>query len=257
MTPWVIRLIFANAAVFLVQMVAGPRVSQEITYWFGLIPAEVLTRPWTPFTYMFLHGGLMHLLFNMLGLFFFGPRLEERLGARHFLGLYFVSGLAGAALSIMTPHALIIGASGAIFGVLLGFAYYWPRAQIYIWGILPIEARVLVAIFVVLSLWAAFSGGGGGVAHFAHLGGFAGGFLYLKTLERYGSAARFRATAAPRVATKAKTADIASWRSINRHDLHPLNQAELNRILDKISATGVQSLTPSEKAFLERFSQRH
>ena len=257
MTPWVTRLIFANAAIFLIQMVAGPRVGQEITYWLGLIPAEVLARPWTPFTYMFLHGGLMHLLFNMLGLFFFGPRLEERLGSRHFLGLYFTSGLAGAALSILTPHALIIGASGAIFGVLLGFAYYWPRAQIYIWGIFPIEARVLVVIATVLSLWAAFSGGSGGVAHFAHLGGFAGGILYLKARERFGAGARFRAVAAPRVPKAPAAGDVAGWHAINQAELHPLNKAELNRILDKYSATGAQSLTASERAFLERFSQRH
>jgi len=257
MTPWVIRLIFANAAVFLVQMVVGSRMAQNITLALGLIPAEVLTRPWTPFTYMFLHGGLMHLLFNMLGLFFFGPRLEERLGSRHFLGLYFASGLAGAALSVFTPHALIIGASGAIFGVLLGFAYYWPHAQIYIWGIFPIEARVLVVIATVLSLWAAFSGGSGGVAHFAHLGGFAGGFLYLKLRERYGAGARFRAAATPRVPKAPGTSDLARWRTINKRDMHPLNEAELNRILDKISESGQQSLTPGERAFLERFSRRH
>jgi len=253
MTPWVTRIIFANAAVFLAQMVFG----QSLTYWLGLIPAEVLVRPWTPFTYMFLHGGVMHILFNMLGLFFFGPRLEERLGGRGFLGLYFVSGLAGAALSIMTPHALIIGASGAVFGVLVGFAYYWPRAQIYIWGILPVQARVLVVIFITLSLWSAFSGNSGGVAHFAHLGGCAGGFLFLKLRERLGSGARFRAAAAPRVPKAPGATDLARWRSIKQSDLHPLNQAELDRILDKISGSGMQSLTTSERAFLERFSQRH
>jgi len=253
MTPWVTRIIFANAAVFLAQMVFG----QSLTYWLGLIPAEVLVRPWTPFTYMFLHGGVMHILFNMLGLFFFGPRLEERLGGRGFLGLYFVSGLSGAALSILTPHALIIGASGAVFGVLVGFAYYWPRAQIYIWGILPVQARVLVVAFIALSLWAAFSGNSGGVAHFAHLGGCAGGFLFLKARERLGSGARFRAAAAPQVPKAPGATDLARWRSIKQNDLHPLNQAELDRILDKISGSGMQSLTSGERAFLERFSQRH
>ena len=93
MTPWVTRLIFANAGVFLAQMLFDP----ALTLWLGLSPIHVLTRPWTPFTYMFLHGDLFHLLFNMLGLFFFGPRLEERLGSRHFLGLYLISGLSGAA----------------------------------------------------------------------------------------------------------------------------------------------------------------
>ena len=253
MTPWVTRLLFANGAVFFLQMTVG----RGVTYWLGLIPAEVLSRPWTPFTYMFLHGDLMHILFNMLGLFFFGPRLEERLGSRHFLGLYLVSGLMGAAFSVFTPHALIVGASGAIFGVFLGFAYYWPRAQIYIWGIIPVEARVLVVATTALSLWAGFSGGSGGIAHFAHLGGFVGGLLYLKLRERFGSGARFRATAAAPVPRSPGTTDLARWRAINQEDLHPLNRAELDRILDKISATGLQSLTAGERAFLERFSQRH
>jgi len=253
MTPWVTRLLFANGAVFFLQMTVG----DAVTYWLGLIPAAVLTRPWTPLTYMFLHGDLMHILFNMLGLFFFGPRLEERLASRHFLGLYLVSGLMGAAFSVFTPHALIVGASGAIFGVFLGFAYYWPRAQIYIWGIIPVEARVLVVATTALSLWAGFSGGSGGIAHFAHLGGFVGGLLYLKLRERFGSGARFRATAAPPAPRSPATTDLARWRAINQTDLHPLNRAELDRILDKISETGLQSLTTGERAFLERFSQRH
>jgi membrane associated rhomboid family serine protease len=253
MTPWVLRLIFANAGVFLIQMLG----SRELVYWLGLIPAQVLVRPWTPITYMFLHGDLMHLLFNMLGLFFFGPQLEARLGSRHFLGLYFVSGLSGAALSIITPNALIIGASGAVFGVLLGFAYYWPTAQIYIWGIFPIQARILVVVATLLSLWAGFTGGSGGIAHFAHLGGFVGGLSYLKLRERYGSAAQFRAKARPAAPKATREADLARWRGMRRDDLHPVNRDELDRILDKISGSGLESLTASERAFLDRFSQRH
>jgi membrane associated rhomboid family serine protease len=252
LSPWVTRLIFANAAVFLLQKLFDP----AFTLWLGLVPAAVLQRPWMPLTYMFLHADLFHLLFNMLGLFFFGPRLEARLGSRHFLGLYLVSGLAGAALSALTPHALIIGASGAIFGVFFGFAHYWPRDQIYIWGILPVEARVLVVAVTALSLWAGFSGGSG-VAHFAHLGGFVGGFLYLKGRERTSAAARFRAVARPAPRASGATTDLARWRTIAGRDLHPLNREELNRILDKISAAGVESLTAEERVFLDRFSQKH
>jgi membrane associated rhomboid family serine protease len=253
MTPWVLRLLFANAGVFLLQLVFG----DPLTYWLGLIPAEVLIRPWTPFTYMFLHGGLMHILFNMLGLFFFGPRLEARLGGKHFMGLYLTSGLAGAALSVVTPHALIIGASGAIFGVLVGFAYYWPREHIYIWGILPVEARVFVVALTALSLWMGFRGGSG-IANFAHLGGFAGGFLYLKAYQRWSAGGRFRARAQPAAArTSSGTADLTRWRAIRTDNLHPVNRDELNRILDKISATGLDNLTADERAFLDRFSTRH
>ncbi|MDH3496904.1 MAG: rhomboid family intramembrane serine protease [Gemmatimonadota bacterium] len=252
LTPWVTRLIFANAGVFLLQQLFNPTV----TLLLGLLPAAVLVRPWTPVTYMFLHGDLWHLLFNMLGLFFFGPRIEARLGSRRFLLLYFASGIAGAALSVLTPRALIIGASGAVFGVFFAFARYYPRERIYIWGILPVEARVLVVAVTALSLWAGFTGGSGGIAHFAHLGGFLGGYLYLKFTEVQAAAvrARFRPTPPPTRSTGAD--DLQRWRRIRRDDLHPLNRDELDRVLEKISAGGMESLTPEERTFLNRFSKQ-
>lgn len=251
MTPWVTRLIIANVAVFFVT-VAVPLVPVRL---FVLVPILVPTRPWTLVTYMFLHAGLWHLFFNMLALFFFGPRLEARLGGRQFLWLYFVSGLTGALLSLpFSPRVGIVGASGAVFGVLLGFARYWPRERIYIWGVLPIEAWLLVVIMTVMSLWGGFGGAGSGVAHFAHLGGFLGGFLYLKWAESRSASARFKARASP-IAGKKRPgrSDLEGWRRIRRDHLHPINRDELDRILDKISEVGVSSLTPDERAFLERF----
>ena len=171
MTPWVLRIIVANVVVFFLQQTA-PVINQM----FVLVPALGLVRPWSFVTYMFLHGGLGHIFFNMLSLFFFGPRLESR--GRAFLGLYFASGIMGALLSIpFTPYAQIIGASGAVYGVMLGYAMFWPRDQILIWGIVPVEARFLIVAMTLLSLFGGFSPGSGGIAHFAHLGGFVGGFL--------------------------------------------------------------------------------
>jgi membrane associated rhomboid family serine protease len=248
MTPWVTRLIIANAAMFIIG-VAAPDVSSALT----LVPVFVLSRPWTLVTYMFLHGGLMHLLFNMLGLFFFGPRLEDRLGSQDFLWLYFISGLMGAVLSfVFTPYAAIIGASGAVFGVFLGFAYFWPRETIYVWGIIPIEARWLVVIMTALSLFGGFGGAMGGIAHFAHLGGFAGGFLYLKWLEGTSRIGQLQAKAS---AIVSKDSDLQRWEKIRRENLHEVNRGELDRIRDKIKATGVTSLTLDERMFLDRFSQ--
>jgi membrane associated rhomboid family serine protease len=134
---------------------------------------------------MFLHAGPWHLGFNMLALYFFGPRVEARLGGPHFLALYGISGLVGALASLAsTPHAAIVGASGAIFGVMLGYARYWPRALIYIWGVVPIQARWFVIGMTALSLF----GVQPGVAHFAHLGGFLGAFLYLSWVDRRSAA---------------------------------------------------------------------
>jgi membrane associated rhomboid family serine protease len=259
-TPWVLRIIIANGVIYLLELTMG----QALLELLALYPVAVLSRPWTLITYMFLHDprGIGHIFFNMLTLYFFGPAVEGRIGGSHFLRLYFISGLVGGLLSvIVTPHSpiSIIGASGAVFGVSLAFAYYWPRQPIYIWGVFPIEARWLVVIMTVLSLGGAWMNTGGGVAHLAHLGGFAGGYLYLKYAERRAKASmrdfqtRMK-TPAPKVETSSQALD--RWRRINRDQLHEVNRAELDRVLDKISASGLASLTPAEREFLDRFSSR-
>jgi membrane associated rhomboid family serine protease len=245
MQSWTMRLIAANVVVFILTSVA-PGLKQQ----FALVPAEILQQPWTLVTYMFLHADAFHILFNMLGLFFFGPRLELEMGGRDFLLLYFISGMSGALLSYITPHVPIIGASGAVFGIFLAFARFWPREQIYIWGIIPVEARTLVIIMTAMSVWGGFSGGGN-TAHWAHLGGFVGGFLYLVLRDRKGRERRLKfVVPLPTIGQ----ADIQRWRAIDRSTMHEVNRTELERILAKIDTAGVQNLTPQERQFLERFS---
>jgi membrane associated rhomboid family serine protease len=251
LTPRVTIVIFANAAMFLLQRLV-PGLTESL--WFR--PATVWREPWTLFTYMFLHADFFHILFNMLGLYFFGPPVEMRLGGRRFLGLYFISGLFGALLSFITPNAAVLGASGAVFGVFFAFAKYWPTAQIMIWGIFPVEARVLVVVMTLVSLFMGFQGGGS-VAHFAHLGGYVGGWLFLRIAEKTSSAAAFKAKASPVPRRAPDSKDLARWQRIQGDDMHPLNREELNRILDKISKSGLDSLNGPERAFLERFSQSH
>jgi membrane associated rhomboid family serine protease len=254
MTPWVLRITLATIAVFFLQnTIAG--LNETLAF----VPQLALVRPWTFVTYMFLHApGFGHIFFNMLTLFFFGPRVEDRLGGRAFLGLYFTSGIAGALLSIPVGYP-IIGASGAIFGVLLAYAWFWPRNQMLIWGIIPIEARYMVLLMTGISLYFGFGGAGGGnVAHFAHLGGFVGGYIFLKVLQRNAGSERFKRQMqplAPKLETTAGAMD--RWRRIKRDGLHEVNRDELDRILDKISASGIASLTPGEREFLDRFSARH
>lgn len=251
MTAWVMRLLAANGILFLLQMTI-PGFGDPLV----LVPGLLLQRPWTLISYMFLHGGLGHIFFNMLALFFFGPRLELRLGSRNFLILYLASGIAGALASlIFTPWVAIIGASGAVFGVMLGFAYFWPRDQILIWGILPIEARWLILAMTALALLGGFTGGDG-VAHWAHLGGFAGGFLSLKFFEWSSPAKAFRRRMTPAAPRETTESSLARWKRIRREELHEVNRAELDRILDQISAQGIGSLTQSDREFLERFSAR-
>jgi len=244
-TPWVLRLVVANVIVYFLQQTI-PTLTGQLAF----VPALMLSRPWTIITYMFLHGSLTHILFNMIALYFFGSRVESRLGPERFFALYFLSGIAGALLSfVFAPYAPIIGASGAVYGVMLAFARFWPRDQILIWGIIPVEARWLVAISTAMSLWGGFSGGGG-VAHFAHLGGFLGGFLYLLYLEHSHSGKKFKKQA---MAGPPPDALQGSWQKVNRDAIHAVNKDEVNRILDKISASGLKSLTPQERLFLSNF----
>ena len=256
MTPWVGQLLVANVLVFLAQM-ALPGITRS----FALVPGLLLSQPWTLITYMFLHGGLGHLFFNMIALYFFGPRLEARLGSKKFLGLYFVSGIAGALLSLLlgfTPFASlyvpIVGASGAIFGVLLAFALYWPRERIYIWALFPVEARVFVIGITVLSLYFGFAGTAAGVAHFAHLGGFLGGWLFLKGSEAFSPARRFQREARSSGADMKDRAVRARWERIERESLHEVNRSEYDRIARKIEEEGVSALSPGERVFIQRFS---
>jgi membrane associated rhomboid family serine protease len=248
MTPWVMRLLIANVVMFVIQ-----QNLQGLIPLLGFQPDQVLRQPWTIVTYMFLHADLWHLVFNMLALYFFGPMLELRLGGRRFLGLYLVSGVTGALFSFTTPFGRVIGASGAVYGVMYGFARYWPRVQVLIWGILPVQAWVLVIVMTALALYGGAGFGQPGVAHFAHLGGFAGGALYLFILERYSTAARFRARAQP--ATKpVDDHAVDRWKRINREAMHPVNREEFDRLMRKIENGGAAALSLDERLFLERFT---
>jgi membrane associated rhomboid family serine protease len=247
MTPWVLRLIIANVVVFALQ-----QLRPALTDTFAFVPALFLIRPWTIFTYMFLHGDVGHILFNMLGLFFFGPRLEDLLGAQRFLILYVVSGMVGALLSFFSPFTGIIGASGATYGVFMGFAYFWPRERILVMGVVPVEARWFVVVMTIISLLGGFGASPDGVAHFAHLGGFLGGFLCLKALERSARAAQMARNV---VLTATSHGDVERWKKIPRERLHEVNRAELDRLLEKIEKSGVASLSQGEREFLDRFSE--
>jgi hypothetical protein len=145
-----------------------------------------------------------------------------------------------------------------VYGVMFGFAHYWPREVVHIWGVLPVEVRWLVVGMTILSLVSGFGGAGDGVAHFAHLGGFFGAWLYLKVLDRTSGARRFQAravAAAPPSVASASSA-VARWSRIQREGLHPVNLEELDRVIAKLQREGVGRLTDGEKEFLERFSQR-
>jgi membrane associated rhomboid family serine protease len=247
MTRWVRNLVIANAAIYFVQL-AMPGVTNT----FMFVPGLEFTRPWTFITYMFLHdpSSIWHIIFNMFGLYIFGPRVEQRMGPSRFLWLYFLSGISGALLSLLlAPNAAIIGASAAVFGVMLAFARFWPSEKLYIWGVLPLEARWLVILTIVWAVVSGVRGSTGGVADFAHIGGYVGAYLYLKWLEETQGTKKFKQLAVSPLPDR----QLTNWKRVDMQSVHALNRDEVNRILDKINASGLASLTPQEKQFLSNF----
>ena len=266
MTPWVRRLIVANLVVFLLQMTIF--VNPWFVATFGFAPLDALARPWTFITYAFIHKNFLHLAFNLLALFVFGPPVEERMGGRPFLAYYGLCGLGGAALCFalaMTFQQIepVVGASAAVYGVMLAFAWAWPNQPIYVFPFPePIAAKWLVTFAVGISLVLALIPTSDKVAHLAHLGGFAAGFLYLKAADlRVARAERhLRRASEPSVlvhpaAGRAARGGEGSIKTRRPPDRNPA-QAEIDRVLDKISARGIESLTPAERRFLTEMSRK-
>ncbi len=182
-------LLIANTAVFVVTYLGhSVPLVREASGLMALTPRAVveLLMVWQLATYMFLHGGFSHILWNMLALWMFGADIERAWGRRRFLKYYFVCGI-GAGLCVVaanyavgTPGVTTVGSSGAIFGILLAYAMLFPTRTI-LWGFLiPIQARYFVAIIGAVAFLSSLSGGNTGVSEFAHLGGLLVGYLYLK-----------------------------------------------------------------------------
>jgi membrane associated rhomboid family serine protease len=174
------KLMIIMGAVYLLQMV----FNGWINYYFGLIPVLVWKKYylWQLATYIFLHGGITHILFNLLALWMFGGELESLWGSRKFLRYFLFCGIgAGICTVILTPYQFIpvIGASGAIYGILLAFGWFFPNRLIYIYFLFPIPAKYMVIIFGLIELFSSMQGTGGGIAHLTHLGGLLFGLVYM------------------------------------------------------------------------------
>jgi len=180
LTESVVRqIVIVNVAVFILEIALN---RTGFIDFFGLLPRLVVTKGyvWQLVTYMFLHGGFWHLFLNMFIIYMFGSALEQVWGADRFLRYYFACGLGAAAFSfVFSFNTSVIGASGAGYGILLAYAILFPYAEVYIWGLFPVRARTLVIFLTIIEFVSGITGGDG-IAHFAHLGGMAAGFLYLK-----------------------------------------------------------------------------
>jgi membrane associated rhomboid family serine protease len=238
------RLILTNVAAFVLQWLFRP----HFTALFALTPRAVVENfyLWQLVTYMFLHGGFSHLLFNMLMLWFFGNALETVWGARQFLKYYIACGIGGGLFSmIFSYNHAVLGASGAIFGVYLAYAMLFPDNYVYLYFLIPVKAKHLVAGIAILQLVLGLSGPSG-IAYFAHLGGMAAGLLFFRT----SIAQRLRHSFGAQRRWKAHLRERENQPEMQE-------DANIDSILDKISAKGYDTLTTTEKRILENYSRRH
>jgi rhomboid family protein len=265
LTPWVGRLMLSNAVVFvLLQSVFTAPVFTDVL---RFVPDQALHRPWTFLSYMFVHQGLLSLGGNLLLLFMFGPAVERRFGGRDFLLYYFYCGLGAAAFafgltSIMAVPAML-GATGAALGVALAFAFTGSdRTARLIPFQVRLSARTLILLLaganLVLALWVA-----GGVAHLGYLGGLAAAYVFFRIQSLAGRHQRKeprsitrRPVMAPMPVRQGGTITEVRPALARPEPREEYPAEEVDRVLDKISAFGIQSLTAEERRFLDEVSQR-
>lgn len=246
-SPMVRLLLIINVMVFVMEWLA----EWQLVPAFGLIPKIVW--PWRLYTlvsYMFLHGGVIHILFNMFMLWMFGTAIEYAWGSRPFLRYYLVCGVGGGltqALASWGSPNPIVGASAAIMGLLLAYAIMYPNQRVYLYGIIGLRMKYLITGIVVFELLMGLSRPGSTIAHFAHLGGMLVGYIYLRFDPQTSAITRrWRAT-------RARWRMSQNARRMQREDAEVRT---LDEILEKVYTHGLDSLTDREREILDAASRK-
>jgi len=254
-SPWspaVKYLIIVNIAVYFLQGLTG----FSIVRYFGLVPYAVLHGGafWQLITYMFLHGSLLHVGFNMFALWMFGTQIESTWGTRRFLRYYFITGIGAGIVNVLFSAGSMIptiGASGAIYGILLAYGLLFPNNLILLYFFIPMKAKYFVMLFAAMEVFMTVSySSSDGIARYAHLGGMAVGLLYLKGPLWY-------RTLMGRTKEKQKTRKEAIQIKFDARHLTDIEaiRGEVDYLLDRISRVGYENLTEEEKSRLEEASR--
>ena len=211
---------------------------------------------WQVFTYMFLHGDFWHIFFNMFVFWMFGTELEREWGSRRFLKYYFICGVGAGIINILltsaSPNAPgTVGASGAIYGIMVAYALRYPNREVYIYFLFPVKVKYMVGFLAMISFLSTWNPQGDGIAHAAHLGGMVVGFVYLKYWNQFykiKSLFQHVSTNKPKMRTTKSTTPpdgekVAYYRK------------QIDNLLDKINRVGYLKLTDEEKEMLEEGSK--
>ncbi len=265
-TPAVKQLMILNGAVFLIQQIFNLFSRNMLEAIFGLSHAGLVQNfmLWQPFTYMFLHGGWFHIFFNLLTLWMFGGELEQIWGKGRFLRYYVISGIgAGLFIALMNYYvamqygasSVTIGASGAIYAILLAYGLTWPDREVLLYFLFPIKIKYLLIAFGLVEFFGTLStaaGAGGNISHIGHVGGIITGFVLYRSYMKNRS--------------KTKVAKISLFKRLTKNfrlkkkkkqiDTRIEAKRIIDEILGKIAKSGMSSLTPEEKKKLE-WARKH
>jgi membrane associated rhomboid family serine protease len=264
MPPAIKGLLIANIIGFAVAKIAGPATINDM---FGLVPQHMIFDHWVwqPITYLFIHGNIWHLIFNLFALWMFGMPVEAQWGEKEFLKYYFLCGIGAAVTStLLNIHSTIpvIGASGPIYGLLVAFAMLYPDAVVYLYFLIPVKAAHMAILFGALEFFAGATGATPGIARFAHLGGMVTGYFYIRwwwvwklNAKSFAKGLFNREEEETPVRPQVRRATKSATAVMEEKKEDPM--AEVDRILDKILASGLESLTDAERELMKRYSDRN
>ncbi len=289
--PVIKNLLIINGVIFFLQLLLNNLTFNGypgwyiLNRWFALNPIsgfDAAGHPynfqvWQLITYQFMHGGFAHIFFNMFALWMFGPSIEDLYGPKKFLSFYLLAGIsAGLFQLFFTPlfgeaPAVTIGASGSIFGVMVAYALFFPDNLIFLYFLIPVKAKYLIAFLVILEFFAVDSAQSD-VAHLAHLGGALFAFLFIMfdknsyvSLKNHFRSANYTRSRSGRnifdnfpfkSKSSNKNSEEAKFYDIKNSDDKEISQHEIDEILDKISKSGYQNLTEREKRILFEASKK-
>ncbi len=266
MTPAVKQLMIINGSVFILQQIVGLFSPNMLEAIFGISHLEFVEKfkLWQPLTYMFLHGGWLHIIFNLLGLWMFGGELEQIWGKGRFFRYYILSGVgAGFFIAMMNYYvalrfgtsAVTIGASGAIYAILLAYGLTWPNREVLLYFLFPIKIKYLLIAFGLMEFFGTISsaaGTGGNISHIGHVGGLIAGFILYRSFMKG--------------KVKSNVVKISFFRRLTKNvrvrqkkkDIEIRIEAKkiIDETLGKIAKSGMSSLTPEEKKRLE-WARKH
>lgn len=248
---WVMKIIFANVIIYLLQSIYSPMM----VYYFGLTPAIILTKyyVWQLGTYMFLHGNFFHIFLNMYALMLFGIPVEQLWGSKKFVVYYFFTGI-GAGITIFIINTAMggsglfiptIGASGAVFGLLLAFGVLFPDVELLVFFFIPMKAKYLVVLYGGIEFMSLLSSGtDSSVSHVGHLGGLVCGLIFFLVTRRRGiefTARKMKAKMGKEIKEREKVIKIENELSVEK----------LSAILEKLKRGGAEAISDDEYQFIK------